>query len=97
MRGPQSSRGSSQAVSRVGFLGLGTMGGPMCRRLVAAGYGVTAYDLDAAALAAAVDAGAVAAVSARDCALDADLFMTSLPGPPQVEAVMAGTGARWAR
>ena len=62
----------------------------MCRRLVAAGHPVTAYDLDGDALAAAVDAGAGAAASARECARGADLFMTSLPGPPQVEAVMAG-------
>ena len=68
------------------------MGGPMCRRLTAAGYEVTAYDLDADAIAAAVDAGAVAAASARDCARGADVFMTSLPGPLQVEAVMAGDG-----
>ena len=66
------------------------MGGPMCRRLAAAGHTVTAYDLDADALALAVAAGAAAADSALDCARNADLFMTSLPGPPQVEAVMAG-------
>ena len=77
---------------RVGFLGLGTMGGPMCRRLVEAGYPVTAYDLDADVLAGAVDVGAGAAESAGDCARGADVFMTSLPGPPQVEAVMAGAG-----
>ena len=80
------------AGPRVGFLGLGTMGGPMCRRLVEAGYSVTAYDLDAGALAAVVEAGAAAAESAGHCARGADLFMTSLPGPPQVEAVMAGAG-----
>ncbi len=34
-------------------MGLETMGGPMCRRLAASGYAVTAYDLDAEALAAA--------------------------------------------
>ena len=62
----------------------------MCRRLAAAGHTVTAYDLDADALALAVAAGAAAAESALDCARNADLFMTSLPGPPQVEAVMAG-------
>ena len=66
----------------------------MCRRLAAAGYAVTAYDLDDDAVAAAVQHGAVAAPWARDCARGADLFITSLPGPPQVEAVMAGdTGA----
>ena len=92
MGGTDTASGSCSAGPRVGFLGLGTMGGPMCRRLVAAGYAVTAYDLDADALAAAVGAGATAAGSARDCARGADVFMTSVPGPPQVEAVMAGPG-----
>ena len=73
-------------------MGLGTMGGPMCRRLAASGYAVTAYDLDTEALAAAVEAGTAAASSGRDCARRSDVFMTSLPGPPQVEAVMAGAG-----
>ena len=86
--------GSGGPEPRIGFVGLGTMGGPMCRRLAAAGYAVTAYDLDDDAVAAAVQHGAVAAPSARDCARGADLFITSLPGPPQVEAAMAGdTGA----
>ena len=84
--------GSGGPEPRIGFVGLGTMGGPMCRRLAAAGYAVVAYDLDDDAVAAAVQHGAVAAPSARDCARGADLFMTSLPGPPQVEAVMAGDG-----
>ena len=82
--------GSRGPEPRIGFVGLGTMGGPMCRRLAAAGYAVVAYDLDDDAVAAAVQHGAVAAPSARDCAHGADLFITSLPGPPQVEAVMAG-------
>ena len=64
----------------------------MCRRLAAAGHTVTAYDLDTEALALAVAAGAAAAESALDCARNADLFMTSLPGPAQVETVMAGPG-----
>ena len=62
----------------------------MCRRLVAADYRVTAFDLSEEALAAAVEAGAVAGESARQCADDADFFLTSLPAPHQVEAVMAG-------
>ena len=66
------------------------MGGPMCLRLVAAGHRVTAYDLDAVALARVVDAGAAAGTSARDCAEDADFLLTSLPMPLHVEAVMAG-------
>ena len=90
MNGTDAASGSRGAGPGVGFVGLGTMGGPACGRLAAAGYQVTAYDLEPAALAAAVEAGAIAATSASDCARGADLFLTSLPGPPQVEAVMAG-------
>ncbi|MCY3635631.1 MAG: NAD(P)-dependent oxidoreductase [bacterium] len=82
--------GSEEAQLRVGFVGLGTMGGPMCRRLVAAGYRVTAYDLCEEALRLAVEAGAVAGESARQCAQTADFYLTSLPAPHHVEAVMAG-------
>lgn len=74
----------------IGFVGLGNMGGPMCRRLVAAGYRVVAYDINPDALAAAVDAGASAGASATDCAARSTLFMTSLPRPDHVESVMLG-------
>ncbi|KUM27748.1 hypothetical protein AU467_15270 [Mesorhizobium loti] len=62
----------------------------MCQRLVKAGYPVTAFDLNAAALERVAAAGAVAASSAADCAARADVFLTSLPRPDHVEAVMAG-------
>ena len=50
-------------IQRVGFIGLGNMGGPMCGHLARAGFEVTAFDLDGGALARAVDAGARAADS----------------------------------
>lgn len=85
---------SASSLPVIGFVGLGNMGGPMCRRLLGAGYHVIAYDLSAAALDAAVGAGAIAGVDAPDCASRADLFFTSLPRPDHVEAVMSGpTGA----
>ncbi len=62
----------------------------MCRRLVAAGYRVTAFDIDAAALALAVEAGAEPGVSGADCAGNADLLLTSLPRPDHVALVMEG-------
>jgi len=62
----------------------------MCRRLLAAGYSVTAYDIDQAAMDAAVAAGASAAESATACATHSELFLTSLPRPDHVESVMAG-------
>ncbi len=67
------------------------MGGPMCRRLIAAGYNVIAFDIDDSALDEAVKAGAAAATSASACAAQVDLLLTSLPHPSHVQAVMAGT------
>jgi 3-hydroxyisobutyrate dehydrogenase len=77
---------------RVGFIGLGNMGGPMCGHLVAAGHDVTAFDLSDAALGRLVEAGARAAGSVQDCARDAEVLITMLPAPPQVEAVWLGEG-----
>ena len=82
--------GSQGARPVVGFVGLGNMGGPICQRLIDAGHQVLAFDLDDVALGRAVDGGADAGDSARDCAARADIFLTSLPRPDHVEAVMAG-------
>ncbi len=77
---------------RVGFVGLGNMGGPMCGRLVAAGFDVTAFDLNSEALGRLVEVGARAGASVADCARGADVLITMLPAPPQVEAVLLGEG-----
>jgi 3-hydroxyisobutyrate dehydrogenase len=77
---------------RVGFIGLGNMGGPMCGHLLAAGYDVTAFDVNAGALARLVDAGARGAGSVTECARGAEVLITMLPAPPQVEAVWLGDG-----
>lgn len=77
----------------IGFVGLGTMGGPMATRLVDAGHQVVAYDLDEDALDAVAAAGATSAGDAAEVAELADVFLTSLPRPDHVEAVMIGAGA----
>jgi 3-hydroxyisobutyrate dehydrogenase len=79
-------------MRRVGFIGLGNMGGPMCGHLARAGFEVTAYDISAAALERASAAGAVAAESALACARGAEALITMLPAPPQVEQVLLGDG-----
>jgi len=76
----------------IGFVGLGNMGGPMAKRLVAAGYEVHAFDINEAALAEVVAAGAIAAGDANAAARAADLFFTSLPRPDHVQAVMIDGG-----
>lgn len=75
---------------RIGFVGLGNMGGPMCARLVAAGYDVSVFDLNGAAVDRLVGLGATKASSAIDCARDVDVFLTSLPKPEHVSSVMEG-------
>lgn len=81
--------GSDVNRPRIGFVGLGNMGGPMCSRLLAAGYDVKAYDLNESALEKVVGDGASRATSAAECAIDADIFLTSLPRPEHVSAVMS--------
>jgi len=79
-------------IARVGFIGLGNMGGPMCAHLVRAGFAVRAFDIDERALGRATAAGAARASSATDAAAGADALVTMLPGPPQVEEVLLGGG-----
>ena len=78
--------------TRVGFIGLGHMGGPMCERVARAGFEVSAFDLRREAVDAAVAAGATPAASAADCAARADVLVTMLPAPPHVEDVLLGSG-----
>ncbi len=65
--------------SRVGFIGLGHMGAPMCAQVAAAGFPVAAFDLRPEAVDAAVRAGARPAASAREAAAGADVLITMLP------------------
>jgi 3-hydroxyisobutyrate dehydrogenase len=71
-------------VTRVAFIGLGTMGLPMARNLVAAGHDVVACDLDPAR---AESLGAGVATSPAEAAEQAEVVITSLPTPQTVEAV----------
>mgnify|MGYP006284776183 CR=1 FL=1 len=75
-------------MSSLGFIGLGSMGGPMVQNLVSGGHDVTPLDLDEDALAAAAEAGATAASSAGEAAAGAEVVFLSLPGPENVEAVV---------
>ena len=79
-------------MNRIGFIGLGNMGGPMCGHLVQAGFDVSAFDVDSAALSRLVQAGAGAATSVADCARGVEALITMLPAPPHVEQVLLGEG-----
>jgi 3-hydroxyisobutyrate dehydrogenase len=76
---------------KVGFIGVGNMGGPMCRNIVKkTNHQVSVFDLNSAAIKTCTDLGASAGKSVADVAKDADVVMTSLPMPRDVEAVTLG-------
>ena len=77
-------------MTTVGFAGLGNMGGPMARNLVAAGYRVRAYDL-VPELVQAV-AGGEPMQSAAAAADGVDLFISMLPAGRHVAALYLGDG-----
>ena len=86
---------------RVGFIGLGMMGGSMALNAGAAGFSMTVHDLRREAAERHLKAGARWAGSAADAARGADVVFTSLPGPREVESVADGLleamqpGAAW--
>ncbi len=78
---------------KVGFIGVGNMGGPMCRNIIRkSGEDVIVFDLKSASVQACTDAGAKSARSVAELASAADVIMTSLPMPRDVEAVALGPG-----
>ena len=77
----------------VGFIGLGTMGLPMCKRLLSAGIRVRVFDINSNAMQTAIDHGAIACESPADCASHVDVLLTSLPRPEHVQTVMVEQNA----
>jgi 3-hydroxyisobutyrate dehydrogenase-like beta-hydroxyacid dehydrogenase len=77
-------------TSPIGFIGLGQMGGPMTRRLLAAGYALVVHDAQREAMDRLVAEGAAAAGSPRDVAARAETVLVSLPTPEVVRAVALG-------
>jgi len=75
---------------RVGFIGLGTMGAGMAANLQKAGYALVVHDLHRQAAGQHIANGAEWAESPRAVAAAADVMFTSLPGPPEMEAVALG-------
>jgi 2-hydroxy-3-oxopropionate reductase len=77
---------------RIGFIGLGVMGRPMARNILAAGYDVVAHTRRPEVLAELVDEGAEAASGPAAVAARADVVITMLPTSPVVSEVMLGPG-----
>lgn len=75
---------------KIGFIGLGTMGASMAANLQKSQYKLVVNDMRKAAADGAVAAGAEWAATPREVAEQCDIVFTSLPGPPEVEAVVFG-------
>ncbi|OKH89990.1 3-hydroxyisobutyrate dehydrogenase [Thalassospira sp. TSL5-1] len=77
-------------MAKIGFVGLGNMGGPMAANLVRAGHEVKVFDLSTEAVKAAVDIGATASASLADVAGNVDAIVTVLPAGKHVLGVYDG-------
>ncbi len=71
-------------MARVGFIGLGNMGGPMAANLVKAGHEVAGFDLVPFLCDEARKAGTHVADSAREAAKGRDVIITMLPAGAHV-------------
>jgi 3-hydroxyisobutyrate dehydrogenase-like beta-hydroxyacid dehydrogenase len=74
----------------IGFVGVGRMGGPMASRLLDAGYNLSVFDTNAAAVAPLAARGARVAASPAEVGSDAAIVLMSLPTPNIVQSVALG-------
>lgn len=75
---------------KVGFIGLGTMGSGMALNTIKGGFELIVHDVNRDAAGPHLEAGATWADSPRAVAEASQVVLTSLPGPPEVEAVALG-------
>jgi 3-hydroxyisobutyrate dehydrogenase-like beta-hydroxyacid dehydrogenase len=75
---------------KVGFVGLGVMGGPMALNILKGGHDLTVFDLNPEAVARLTKAGAKAANSPREVGAASEVVVTMLPEPHHVEKVVLG-------
>lgn len=80
-------------MTRVAFVGLGAMGLPMATNLLARGFAVAGYDLNAKALDALERAGGTQAATAAEAASGADVLILMVVNAAQAEAVLFEGGA----
>lgn len=77
---------------QIGFVGLGQMGSPLATNVMKAGYALRVFDMNKAAVAELVEAGAIPADGLPQLAGVCDVVITALPAPKISEAVVDGPG-----
>jgi 3-hydroxyisobutyrate dehydrogenase len=85
---PRDNPGSTMTDLRIGFIGLGNVGGQLAGNLLRQGCRLTVRDLDGARVAAFTARGAQAADSPRALAQQCDVVITCLPSPAVSAQVM---------
>ncbi len=75
---------------KIGFIGLGIMGKPMCKNLIKAGYDVCVMDKNPAVLKEFGDSGVQVSGTPGDIASLVDVVVTMLPDSPDVQEVVLG-------
>ena len=81
--------GRETVITRVGFIGLGKMGGPMARNILSAGFTVFVYDVADAPVRELVEAGAAAADSPANAARGSEVVFIMVQAD-QVGNVLSG-------
>ena len=77
-------------MTKIAFIGLGSMGSGMCANLCKAGHEVRAFDLNADAVKVAESNGAQAAATIAEAVSDADVIVSMLPAGKHVLSVYFG-------
>ncbi|MEW6673755.1 MAG: NAD(P)-dependent oxidoreductase [Thermodesulfobacteriota bacterium] len=75
---------------KIGFIGLGAMGGPMAKNLIKRGHDLTVYDIISDRMTALVEEGATPATSCKKASENVDLVITMLPASHHVKEAILG-------
>ena len=77
-------------MADIGFIGVGNMGFGMANNMLKAGHHLTINDVRRDAASPLLEEGAQWADTAQQVAAQSEITFTSLPGPPEMEAVALG-------
>lgn len=83
----QKQAAANEPIGPVGFVGLGNLGGAVAPNLLAAGFDLVVYDLDAAQARELVARGARLANDLEDLSVVCEVIILALPGPTEVAEV----------
>ena len=77
-------------MSKIGFIGLGTMGGPMAANLVKGGHCVKGFDIRSDFIKRHTDSGGLEANNCADAAKETEFLFTMLPTHQHLETAIFG-------